>query len=97
MEELPEIFVEVHLIFIFVQFKCLSPTRDEQKTKKIAESLKIKLSARDSRQKDGRVVLHALMSQWLPLSEAILSEYYYDVGTYFDIVLHQYVKNLIET
>ena len=48
--------------------------RDKEKIDKIVKSMKLKLSPRDTRHTDARVHLHALCSQWLPLSEAVLGE-----------------------
>ena len=43
------------------------------KTEQIVKSLKLKISARDSRYTDSRVYLQAVFSQWLPLSKSLLS------------------------
>lgn len=40
---------------------------------KIVSSMKLKISARDSRHTNPKVLLFAICSQWLPLAEAVLS------------------------
>lgn len=47
--------------------------RDKIKTEQIVKSLNLKISARDSRHNDSRVLLKALFDQWLPLSSSLLS------------------------
>lgn len=47
--------------------------RDKIKTEQIVKSLNLKISARDSRHCDSRVLLKALFDQWLPLSSSLLS------------------------
>ena len=43
-------------------------------TEKIVKSLGLTIAPRDQKHKDTTVLLQALMSQWLPLSDAILGE-----------------------
>ena len=47
--------------------------RDKARIEKIVNSMKLKISARDSRHTDPRVHLFAICSQWLPLATAALS------------------------
>lgn len=47
--------------------------RDKARIEKIVNSMKLKISARDSRHTDSRVHLFAVCSQWLPLAGAVLS------------------------
>ncbi|CAK8676885.1 unnamed protein product [Clavelina lepadiformis] len=49
--------------------------RDEQKSNKIIKSLNLKMSTRDSRmaRSEPKAYLHAVCSQWLPLSTAVLA------------------------
>ena len=47
--------------------------RDKAHIEKIVNSMKLKISARDSRHTDPRVHLFAVCSQWLPLASAVLS------------------------
>lgn len=49
--------------------------RDKEKTEKIVSSLGLKILPRDMRHSDGRVQLQAICSQWLPVSNAVLSEF----------------------
>ncbi|XP_025916271.1 elongation factor-like GTPase 1 isoform X1 [Apteryx rowi] len=47
--------------------------RDKEKIEKIVTSLGLKIGARESRHADPKVHLNAICSQWLPISEAVLS------------------------
>ena len=46
--------------------------RDKEMTEKIIKSLGVKVAPRDMRHSDSRVQLCSIMTQWLPLSEAVL-------------------------
>uniref|UniRef100_A0A667XDI6 Elongation factor-like 1 n=1 Tax=Myripristis murdjan TaxID=586833 RepID=A0A667XDI6_9TELE len=46
---------------------------DKEKVEKMVTSLGVKLMARDSRHSDPKVLLSAICSQWLPVSQAVLS------------------------
>lgn len=50
---------------------CLCSRKKEQ-IEKIVSSMKLKISARDSRHTNPRVHLFAICSQWLPLAKAVL-------------------------
>lgn len=45
---------------------------DKEKTDKIVKALQLKVNPRDLKSKDSKLVLSAIMSQWLPLSTTIL-------------------------
>uniref|UniRef100_A0A452IVA8 Elongation factor-like GTPase 1 n=1 Tax=Gopherus agassizii TaxID=38772 RepID=A0A452IVA8_9SAUR len=47
--------------------------RDKEKIDKIVTSLGLKVGARESRHADPKVHLNAICSQWLPISQAVLS------------------------
>lgn len=47
-------------------------TRDKEKVEKVVSSLGVKVMARDSRHSDPKVLLSAICSQWLPVSQAVL-------------------------
>lgn len=47
-------------------------TRDKEKVEKVMASLGIKVMARDLRHSDPKVLLSAICSQWLPVSQAVL-------------------------
>ena len=49
-----------------------TPLRDKEQIEKIVKSMKLKISARDSRHTSPRVHLFAVCSQWLPLAEEVL-------------------------
>lgn len=46
--------------------------RDKEKVQKILTSLDLKIDPRDARHNDPRVRLQAVISQWLPISPAVL-------------------------
>jgi len=46
--------------------------RDSAKIEKIVNTLKLKVQPRDLKIKDGKLLVNILMSQWLPLSNAVL-------------------------
>lgn len=43
-----------------------------EKVEKVVTSLGVKVMARDSRHSDPKVLLSAICSQWLPVSQAVL-------------------------
>ncbi|XP_056428113.1 elongation factor-like GTPase 1 isoform X2 [Hyla sarda] len=47
--------------------------REKEKIDKIVSSLGLKISARESRHSDPKVHVNAICSQWLPISQAVLS------------------------
>ncbi|XP_077173995.1 elongation factor-like GTPase 1 [Paroedura picta] len=47
--------------------------KDKEKIDKIVSSLGLKIGARESRHTDPKVQLNAICSQWLPISQAVLS------------------------
>lgn len=51
---------------------CSSCSRNKERIEKIVSSMKLKISARDSRHTNPRVHLFAICSQWLPLARAVL-------------------------
>lgn len=53
-----------------IDFVCV--TRDKEKVERVVTSLGVKVMARDSRHADPKVLLSAICSQWLPVSQAVL-------------------------
>lgn len=51
---------------------CVSAFRDKEKVEKVLTSLGVTVMARDSRHSDPKVLLSAICSQWLPVSNAVL-------------------------
>lgn len=47
--------------------------KDKEKTDKIVTSLGLKIGAREARHSDPKVQINAICSQWLPISQAVLS------------------------
>ncbi|XP_046553975.1 elongation factor-like GTPase 1 isoform X1 [Haliotis rubra] len=67
------LFVQFVLEQIWAVYDAIVISRDKEKTDKIVKSLKLKVSARDTRHNDPRIQLQAVTSQWLPVSSAVLA------------------------
>ncbi|KAG7194696.1 Cytoplasmic GTPase/eEF2-like protein (ribosomal biogenesis) [Scheffersomyces spartinae] len=66
------LFVSLILEPIWAVYQNCVMDRDEEKLEKIITKLGVKVSDRDLRSKDPRNLLSLVMSQWLPLSHALL-------------------------
>uniref|UniRef100_A0A8C3J9C9 Elongation factor-like GTPase 1 n=1 Tax=Calidris pygmaea TaxID=425635 RepID=A0A8C3J9C9_9CHAR len=62
----------LYIAVVFLSIYCF-PYRDKEKIEKIVTSLGLKIGARESRHADPKVHLNAICSQWLPISDAVLS------------------------
>lgn len=60
--------VTCQLMILFLFFL----SRDKEKVEKMVASLEVKVMARDLRHSDPKVLLSAICSQWLPVSQAVL-------------------------
>ncbi|XP_069046569.1 elongation factor-like GTPase 1 isoform X2 [Lepisosteus oculatus] len=67
------LFVQLVLDNIWSLYDAVVTRRDKDKIDKMVNSLGLKVSARDSRHTDPRVLLSAICSQWLPVSQAVLT------------------------
>ncbi|XP_027138710.1 elongation factor-like GTPase 1 [Larimichthys crocea] len=67
------LFVQLVLDNIWSLYDAVVTRRDKEKVEKVVSSLGVKVMARDSRHTDPKVLLSAICSQWLPLSQAVLS------------------------
>uniref|UniRef100_UPI0037E8530F elongation factor-like GTPase 1 isoform X2 n=1 Tax=Semicossyphus pulcher TaxID=241346 RepID=UPI0037E8530F len=67
------LFVQLVLDNIWSLYDAVVTRRDKEKVEKMMTSLEIKVMARDSRHSDPKVLLSAICSQWLPVSQAVLS------------------------
>uniref|UniRef100_A0A667XDF5 Elongation factor-like 1 n=1 Tax=Myripristis murdjan TaxID=586833 RepID=A0A667XDF5_9TELE len=67
------LFVQLVLDNIWSLYDAVVTRRDKEKVEKMVTSLGVKLMARDSRHSDPKVLLSAICSQWLPVSQAVLS------------------------
>ncbi|KAM4597112.1 elongation factor-like GTPase 1 isoform 1-T1 [Fundulus diaphanus] len=67
------LFVQLVLDNIWTLYDAVVARRDEEKVKKVVTSLGITVMTRDLRHSDPKVLLHAICSQWLPVSRAVLS------------------------
>ncbi|XP_070758069.1 elongation factor-like GTPase 1 isoform X1 [Enoplosus armatus] len=68
-----QLFVQLVLDNIWSLYDAVVTRRDKEKVEKVVTSLGVKVMARDSRHSDPKVLLSAICSQWLPLSQAVLS------------------------
>ncbi|KAM3877344.1 elongation factor-like GTPase 1 [Diretmus argenteus] len=67
------LFVQLVLDNIWSLYDAVVTRRDKEKVEKMVASLGVKVMARDSRHSDPKVLLSAICSQWLPVSQAVLS------------------------
>uniref|UniRef100_I3J5Y4 Elongation factor-like 1 n=1 Tax=Oreochromis niloticus TaxID=8128 RepID=I3J5Y4_ORENI len=67
------LFVQLVLDNIWSLYDAVVIRRDKEKVEKVVTSLGVKVMARDSRHSDPKVLLSAICSQWLPVSQAVLS------------------------
>uniref|UniRef100_A0A3Q2XYT0 Elongation factor-like 1 n=1 Tax=Hippocampus comes TaxID=109280 RepID=A0A3Q2XYT0_HIPCM len=67
------LFVQLVLDNIWSLYDAVVTRRDKEKVEKVLASLDVKVMARDSRHSDPKVLLSAICSQWLPVSQAVLS------------------------
>ncbi|NXU65016.1 EFL1 GTPase, partial [Horornis vulcanius] len=66
------LFVQLVLENIWSLYEAVM-RRDKEKIEKIVTSLGLRIGARESRHTDPKVQLNAICSQWLPISDAVLS------------------------
>ncbi|XP_067105576.1 elongation factor-like GTPase 1 [Osmerus mordax] len=67
------LFVQLVLDSIWSLYDAVVIQRDKDRVEKMVSSLGVKVLARDSRHSDPKVLLAAICSQWLPVSQAVLS------------------------
>ncbi|XP_072134445.1 elongation factor-like GTPase 1 isoform X2 [Mobula birostris] len=67
------LFVQLVLENIWSLYEAVVVRRDKEKINKIVNSLGLSILPRDSRHTDPRVHLNAICTQWLPISQAVLS------------------------
>uniref|UniRef100_A0A3B5A6A1 Elongation factor-like 1 n=1 Tax=Stegastes partitus TaxID=144197 RepID=A0A3B5A6A1_9TELE len=67
------LFVQFVLDNIWSLYNAVVTSRDKEKVEKVVASLGVKVMARDLRHSDPKVLLSAICSQWLPVSQAVLS------------------------
>uniref|UniRef100_A0AAR2JCJ4 Elongation factor-like 1 n=1 Tax=Pygocentrus nattereri TaxID=42514 RepID=A0AAR2JCJ4_PYGNA len=67
------LFVQLVLDNIWSLYDAVVTRRDKEKVEKIVASLGLTVMARDLRHSDPKVLLSAICSQWLPVSQAVLS------------------------
>ncbi|XP_027017752.1 elongation factor-like GTPase 1 [Tachysurus fulvidraco] len=67
------LFVQLVLDNIWSLYDAVVIRRDKEKVEKMVTSLGLKVMARDLRHSDPKVLLSAICSQWLPVTQAVLS------------------------
>ncbi|XP_056317002.1 elongation factor-like GTPase 1 [Danio aesculapii] len=67
------LFVQFILDNIWSMYDAVVTRRDKEKVEKMVTSLGLKVMSRDLRHSDPKVLLSAICSQWLPVSQAVLS------------------------
>ncbi|XP_034039966.1 elongation factor-like GTPase 1 isoform X2 [Thalassophryne amazonica] len=67
------LFVQLVLDNIWSLYDAVVTRRNDEKVEKMMSSLDVKIKARDFRHSDPKVLLVSICSQWLPVSEAVLS------------------------
>ncbi|XP_056591298.1 LOW QUALITY PROTEIN: elongation factor-like GTPase 1 [Triplophysa dalaica] len=67
------LFVQLVLDNIWSLYDAVVTRRDKEKVEKMVTSLGLKVMPRDLRHSDPKVLLCAICSQWLPVSQAVLS------------------------
>ncbi|KAF0984832.1 hypothetical protein FDP41_000731 [Naegleria fowleri] len=71
-DDQPNMFVQFILQNIYNAYDCVLINRDEEKIKKMIQSLELNLSKAFLSKNDHKTQLKTLMNQWLPLSDSIL-------------------------
>ncbi|XP_072237157.1 elongation factor-like GTPase 1 [Leuresthes tenuis] len=66
------LFVQLVLNNIWNLYEAVVMRRDQDRVEKVVSSLEIKVAPRDLRHSDPKVLLSAICSQWLPVSQAVL-------------------------
>ena len=69
------LFVQIILENLWNVYDAISIRKDKVMLDKIVHNLNLKIHARDLRHSDARVKIQAVLGQWLPLSDAILSTF----------------------
>ncbi|XP_035274038.1 elongation factor-like GTPase 1 [Anguilla anguilla] len=67
------LFVQLVLDNIWSLYEAVVIRRDKEKVEKMVASLGLKVASRDARHSDPKVLLSAICSQWLPVSNAVLT------------------------
>ncbi|XP_057695945.1 elongation factor-like GTPase 1 isoform X2 [Corythoichthys intestinalis] len=88
------LFVQLVLDNIWSLYEAVVTRRDKEKVEKVLASLGIKVMARDFRHSDPKVLLSAICSQWLPVSQAVLSMVCNKLPSPLDITAER-VENLM--
>ncbi|CAG5850143.1 unnamed protein product [Menidia menidia] len=66
------LFVQLVLNNIWSLYEAVVTKRDKDRVEKMVSALEIKVAPRDLRHSDPKVLLSAICSQWLPVSQAVL-------------------------
>ena len=69
------LFVQIVLENLWAVYEAVVIRKDKLMVEKIVQSLSLKVLARDLKHSDPKVQIQAILTQWLPLSDAVLSKY----------------------
>ncbi|OLL25980.1 Ribosome assembly protein 1 [Neolecta irregularis DAH-3] len=69
---LKPIFVQLVLENLWTVYHCTVIEKNQEKVEKVVEALELNILSRDIKSKDSRALLSTIVSQWLPLSRAVL-------------------------
>ncbi|KAG7468102.1 hypothetical protein MATL_G00139260 [Megalops atlanticus] len=86
------LFVQLVLDNIWSLYDAVVTRRDKEKVEKMVASLGLKVAARDARHSDPKVLLSAICSQWLPVSQAVLTMVCDKLPSPLDIVAERVEK-----
>ncbi|KAF8534097.1 ribosome assembly protein 1 [Trichophaea hybrida] len=70
--KLKPMFVSLVLDNIWAIYNSTVLQQDQEKVEKIVKSLNLKILPRDLKSKDSRALLQSILTQWIPLSKAVL-------------------------
>jgi ribosome assembly protein 1 len=69
------LFVQIVLENLWAVYEAVVIRKDKIMVEKIVQSLNLKVLPRDLKHSDPKVQIQAILTQWLPLSDAVLSKY----------------------
>ena len=69
------LFVQIVLENLWSVYDAIVLRKDKIMAKKIVQNLQLKITPRDLKHSDPKVQIQAILSKWLPLSEAVLRKY----------------------
>ena len=77
------LFVQIILENIWSVYESVVIRKDKIMTEKIVKNLQLNVTARDLKHSDPKVQIQAILTKWLPLSDAVLSKYLWKCFSFF--------------